>query len=322
MPTMDIVDWSLFPSLPLPGSSQTLTLDLRTLRGTVPPNTTSNVNSTHISKQQNKPLPALPTKQDAGRRPGIIRRASSFEDKRPGGNRAGVGAGTRSHARTASDSTLGRIPHSLPSTISRTPRRTTSITVQPAVSLHGSIPLSHARLQAIKLLKRIQALTPASRTGDVPQLPPSSAHLHPAAFITPLAIVLETLVNERTILRMADGEIKKHNLPVLRDGTTLQLAGEEGELDWRSVRLYVRAIGSVVDQILPLLRAVSSEEHRTKVEELEKQVKVYVGKIKKVFGEVAALYVDKYGFMRGWWDETDMKGAAGEVGRWGDLLDA
>lgn len=46
-----------------------------------------------------------------------------------------------------------------------------------------------------------------------------------------------------------------------------------------------------------------------------------MAKMKKVFGEVAGMYVDRYGFVRSWWDETWIKSAAGEVGRWGDLFD-
>lgn len=43
--------------------------------------------------------------------------------------------------------------------------------------------------------------------------------------------------------------------------------------------------------------------------------------MKNVFGDVAGMYEDMYGFVRGWWDENSIKSAAKEVGSWGDLFD-
>jgi len=85
------------------------------------------------------------------------------------------------------------------------------------------------------------------------------------------------------------------------------------------MRPYVLAVGTVIDQLMPFLQ---KSKEKKEVEGLTKGLRVYVSKQKKVFGEVAAMYVEGYGFLRGWWDETGMKGCAGEVGRWGDMVDA
>lgn len=128
---------------------------------------------------------------------------------------------------------------------------------------------------------------------------------------------------ERSVLR-SDTSTSPNSLPVLRDGTRLQIPGGEGELDWGVMRPYILAVGSVLSSLIPYLRenTHNKEKHKvdTEVESLSKGLRVYVSKHKKVFGEVATMYVDGYGFMKGWWDESGMKGCAGEVGRWGDLV--
>lgn len=169
-----------------------------------------------------------------------------------------------------------------------------------------------------KLLITLQALIPPSRTPDPAPPPPNTAFLHPTTLITPLAIILEALVVEREILKDSHASTSPR-LPLLRGGSSFQLSGGDGELDWRVTKAYILAFGSLLSSILPLL--VNNAE-RGKVEELMKMVTVYVGKMKKVFGEIAGMYVDGYGFLKGWWDDGGMKGAAGEVGKWGDLFDA
>jgi hypothetical protein len=74
----------------------------------------------------------------------------------------------------------------------------------------------------------------------------------------------------------------------------------------------------VVDQILPFIQ---SSQDRAGVEDMIRSVRMFVGKIKKVFAEVVQGYGDGYGFLKGWWDDGDMKGCAGEIGRWCDLFD-
>lgn len=138
--------------------------------------------------------------------------------------------------------------------------------------------------------------------------------LDPAALLIPFTIVLEALVYERTLLRSG----KPAPLPALPGTNGLTLSYAPHELDWKAAGEYITSLGTIIDGLMPSLR---DSEERDAVEELVKKLRAYVGKSKKVFGEVAGMYVDGYGFCRGWWDETDMKAAAGEVGRWGDLLD-
>lgn len=165
-----------------------------------------------------------------------------------------------------------------------------------------------------KLLSSLSTLTPPSRlTCTCPA--PSTRLLHPSILLTPLAIVLEALVTERAILR--DSPATPPALPVLRDGSSLQL--EDGELDWRSTEKYILVVGHYLSTILPFLQ---QHEDKEAVHKLVQSLRTYVGKMKKVFGEVAGMYVEGYGFVRGWWDESGMKGAAGEVGVWGDHFDA
>lgn len=53
---------------------------------------------------------------------------------------------------------------------------------------------------------------------------------------------------------------------------------------------------------------------------LVEMIKTYVDKMRKVFGEVAGMYMEGYSFVSGWWDEAGMRGSAKEVGRWGELV--
>jgi hypothetical protein len=50
--------------------------------------------------------------------------------------------------------------------------------------------------------------------------------------------------------------------------------------------------------------------------------RAYILKIRKVFGEVVALYGEQYTFLTGWWEEKWVKVAAREIGRWCEVLGA
>ncbi|WWC64812.1 uncharacterized protein I303_107426 [Kwoniella dejecticola CBS 10117] len=165
--------------------------------------------------------------------------------------------------------------------------------------------------------------------------------LNALEFLIPLSIILESLVNERTLLKMGyshpekgdegaegDGDERGKGLPILANGLKLEL--EDGEIDWNVLNWYIITFGQILYAILPYLN--SPEEKRSEVlggeesdgtarEDLIRSLKVYIGKMKKVFGEIAGLYVDKYSFVRGFWDEGGMKLAAGEVGRWAEMFD-
>ncbi|WVQ79003.1 hypothetical protein IAT38_001095 [Cryptococcus sp. DSM 104549] len=274
-------------------------------------------------------------------RPGAgVRRISSFDGPVVPGHGAKLRKG---HGRTASDSTMkgGRMGSLVPPPALQKPGRTTSLVAPEGSENHGLALGSLSDKRAvIELLTTLQALTPTSRTPIPPPPPPSTTVLSPLSLLTPMAIILEALVWERQVLK---GDLPRTKLPSLRDGSSFQLAGECGggggdggqELDWKVTKSYILAVGMVtksyilavgmvLDSVVPFLRecTTTSRGEGMGVEELTKSVRAYVGKMKKVFGEVAAMYVDGYGFVRGWWDESPMKGAAGEVGRWGDLFDA
>ena len=263
-------------------------------------------------------------------RPPVIRRTTSFDLPEEVVSDVGTGAGAalirtrgvsrgRGHGRTWSDSTITRLDRARlapPST------RSASVTPpQPAIaSLESCIKMNDTpdRGKISRLLITLQALIPPSRAPSPSAPPPQTGFLHPATLIAPLAIILEALVVEREILKDTHTS-SAPRLPALRDGSTLQLANEEGELDWRATKAYILAFGAILRGILAYL---DHHQHSGPVEELMKTVKVYVGKMKKVFGEIAGMYVDGYGFVKGWWDEAGMKGAAAEVGRWGEIFEA
>ena len=267
-------------------------------------------------------------------RPAVVRRTSSFEGRnaekrelpRPppmGGIKKGL---ENKHTRTASEptETLATLAATRASSVDQG-IRTTSVTPSFMSSFEGGIKLGSDKdlPTTTRLLFTLHALTPPSRTPMNPVPPPTSGILHPNTLLTPLAIILEALVTERSVLR---GEISATTtspnspprLPVLRDGSSLQL-NHEGEIDWNNLRSYIIALGQILSQLMPYLRP---HPDRNQVEGLTKGLRVYVGKQKKVFGEIATMYVEGYSFVRGWWDEMGMKKSASEVGKWGDLFDA
>ncbi|WVW86386.1 hypothetical protein I302_108432 [Kwoniella bestiolae CBS 10118] len=150
--------------------------------------------------------------------------------------------------------------------------------------------------------------------------------LDPLNLLIPLSVILEALVNERTILKSSSEEGVVSKLPTLSEGISLTLPS--GEVDWNILHWYITSFGQLLNGISPFLSALQyaatsgavSEEERGMLDDLMRSVKVYVSKMKKVFGEIAGLYVDRYSFVRGWWDEGGMKDSAGEVGRWGEMF--
>ncbi|KAK8853411.1 hypothetical protein IAR55_004117 [Kwoniella newhampshirensis] len=282
-------------------------------------------------------------------KPGMIRRTSSFElpvkTHMYGDTPATVANAVevkRKHGRTASESTINDLPQHEKETLLPPPRSTSianrsSSSAQPpqqetperSTSLDRPRPDTYTGLRlgtasdretVGQILKTLRALTPDSRITTPPPPPASSGTLDPLSLIIPTAIILEALVCEREVLKGPSEN--STTLPTLRDGSRLQLV--DGELDWKVVRSYILAIGITIDSILPILRdhPSTNEEDEDTIRDLTKSIRAYVGKMKKVFGEVAAMYMDQYGFMRGWWDQSGMRSAAGEIGRWGDLFDA
>lgn len=289
-------------------------------------------------------MPQSLDRDNTATRPGMIRRTSSFEHSparsssdlplpRPGFSRQMHG-----HTRTASDSATavsGSSAHIVSAarefsedltrraqTISRSMSIPTFI-----AGNDGCIRLGTDRDLATisSLLLSLAALTPSSRLGGKALPSPPTGLLHPLAVLTPMAMILEVLVAERAVLRSgssATGDIEQSalSLPTLPDGTGLEVeVGISGysSIDWNAFRPYVTAVGSALSAVLLFLQQSSGS---IEVETLLKGLRIYVGKQKKVFGEVASMYVDGYGFLRGWWVEDGMKGCAGEVGRWGDMV--
>ncbi|OWZ38272.1 hypothetical protein C349_04478 [Cryptococcus neoformans var. grubii Br795] len=338
LPIAIFLDDSLIPSLPPPGGKLEH-LDLMG-RPKMPPPLKS------IIVQPNSELSSKPTARSGhkmtSKQLDPQRLVPGPETRRAGslGNRAGIGSaqmtslpttgriasfeypknsGTRAkHGRTASDPTVEKVRRAAKVKIEdlRKPERSTSL-VGTADGLKLGRP---GDTKVVKFLTTIQALIPANRMPKPVPPPPITCVLTPMCFLTPMAIILETLVWEREMLK---GNKAKTTLPMLRDGSQLQVSRKDGpgEVDWKIAQSYILAFGALLDSILPFLQDPLSSSDKRKVEELVKSARQYVAKMKKVFGEVARMYVDSYGFVRGWWDESWIKSAAGEVGRWGDLFD-
>ena len=265
-------------------------------------------------------------------RPSMIRRTSSYGSSSVDWSklRAGSGqvlAGMRgpgfgsqsgtSHQRTASESTGSTVKRPT-YTISQEQLDAPALPAKESKikpKSDGSIRLGRPdqSLEISRLITTLHSLTPPSRSRNFPN--PDSSSLNPSLLLIPLAVVLESLVVERTILTSPE---HPPDLPILNTGQSLQLEAGEGEIDWTVLRTYTRCIGSVVDQILPFIQ---NSQDRLAVEDMIRSVRMFVGKIKKVFAEVIQGYGDGYGFLKGWWDDGDMKGCAGEIGRWCDLFD-
>ena len=291
-------------------------------------------------------VPQSLDRDNTATRPGMIRRTSSFEHSPARSSsdlplpRAGFSRRLNGHTRTASDSTtvVSRSSAHIVSSardssedLARRAKTTSRAMSIPAfiAGNDGCIRLGTDRDLATisSLLLSLAALTPLSRPGGKALPSPSTGLLHPVAVLTPMAMILEVLVAERAVLRSgssatSDIEQSALSIPTLPDDTGLQVEVRVSgidSIDWNAFRPYVIAVGSALSAVLPFLQQSSGE---IEVEMLLRGLRVYVGKQKKVFGEVASMYVDGYGFLRGWWVEDGMKGCAGEVGRWGDMVAA
>jgi hypothetical protein len=261
-------------------------------------------------------------------RPPAIRRTSSHGNSSSSEWSRSIGIKNRGvdlggdkfgHSRTASESTA--------STVKRPSYRRANDVTGPAPAVPSKDNIGKAKndgtirlgrpdesLEISRLIATLYCLTPVSRAKAAPT--PDSSILHPSTLLSPLAIILESLVLERTILTSPDQPIP--DLPLLQSGQSLQLDPGEGEIDWTTLKVYSRSLGNIIDQILPFIQ---NSQDRLAVEDMIRAVRMFVGKIKKVFAEVVSGYGDGYGFLKGWWDDGDMKGCAGEIGRWCDLFD-
>lgn len=278
------------------------------------------------------PAQSLPVRR-AGRRgslisptpPPPVRRMSSYDESTPTGPSGSVVSSASSgltptatrprltHQRTASDSTIST--------------RTITRPIAPPVQRDqmsppdGSIRLGMGRpdqaAEIGKLVNALHTLTPPNRVRIHPS--PHASILHPSSILTPFAVTLEALVVERTTLLTPDQPTSE--LPDLKDGTSLKLAppAGSGEIDWSALQRYIRALGVSLDRLLPYIQ---TSPDQAALEDLIRSIRMFVGKIKKVFSEVLQGYGDQYGFMKGLWDDQNMKACAGEIGRWCDLFDA
>lgn len=226
------------------------------------------------------------------------------------------------HQRTASESTVSTITR--PSVAHASTSGPTPISISipvvpkdPSSLPDGSIRLGQPdqKLEIGRLIGALHALTPPTRVRITPS---SQANiLHPSYILTPFAITLEALVTERSILLTPDQS--SSDLPKLKDGSSLLLPDPgSGEIDWTTLKVYIRSLGAALDQILPYIQTSRDE---MALEDIIRSIRMFVGKIKKVFSEVVQHYGDKYGFMKGLWDDKSMKSCAGEIGRWCDLFD-
>jgi len=258
-------------------------------------------------------------------RSGRLKDSRAGDDHRPLTSKAELMARSGNNARIASgrysrrSSELTTQPITIRHPAQNSQSRTSSLdprSLNP-VFMSNIIPLQTTS-KTMKLLSTLQSLTPKNRIQQTIPLP-TSGLLHPISLLTPLAIILEALVSERTLLKHPYNQINNHANGSYNKAST-SIDGMKGDisavLDWNTTKTYILTLGSVMNTLIPMLR------EKEGVEDLLKGVRIYVGKLKKVFGEVAAGYVDGYGFVRGWWDEEGMKGSAGEVGRWGDVFDA
>ncbi|WWD03934.1 hypothetical protein V865_001992 [Kwoniella europaea PYCC6329] len=175
------------------------------------------------------------------------------------------------------------------------------------------------------LLDVLNSLIPKERALD--KIPDGKGVLDPLSLLVPLSIMLEALVNERTILKDESSTVSESKLPLLADGVSMVL--EEGEVNWNILNWYITSFGQLLNGLIPFLNSTTiingdkreEEQDQEIIDDLMRSIRVYVTKMKKVFGEIASLYVDRYSFVRGWWDEEGMKGSAGEVGSWAEMLD-
>ncbi|WVQ75599.1 hypothetical protein IAR50_005227 [Cryptococcus sp. DSM 104548] len=330
------LDDSLFPSLPPPGGKLSHTDLMGRKLSPTPPSSVPRPFSPGRLCNNQAPSGMAVGQVWQGLQPGMVTKGASVG--------AGVGSGhTKNLSSDAADAArsdqgvrrIASLQHHVPPRhSSRSHARTSSdpqqnlrlaarMEKQRSISLpvpaEGILLASPRDTALVKLLHTLQSLTPPSRTPKPPPPPPSSATLAPMSLLAPMAIILEALVWERETLKGQDPAEGKKALPVLRDGSLLQAMRDNcpQELDWRVVNIYIHTFGSLLSSLLPYLQ---SPRPSGQISDLTRSARQYVTKLKKVFGEVATMYVDGYGFVRGMWDEGGMKASAKEVGRWGDLF--
>lgn len=155
------------------------------------------------------------------------------------------------HQRTASESTVSTITRPSAASIAVVPKDH-----QPLPD--GSIRLGRPdqELEIGRLIGALHALTPPARIRIVPS---SQANiLHPSYILTPFAITLEALVTERSIL--LNPVQPNSELPKLKDGSSLLLPDPgTGEIDWTTLKTYIRSLGTVLDQLLPFIQTSRDE---------------------------------------------------------------
>lgn len=184
--------------------------------------------------------------------------------------------GTRTrHGRTASDPTAEEVPQAAKINMGelRKPERST-----PLLGTADGLKLGRSgEKTVVKLLVTIQALIPVDRMPRPVPPPPATCILAPACFLTPMAIVLVTLVWEREMLKVKKA---KATLLVMRDRSRRQVSAEDGPggVDWKIAQSYILAFGALLDSILPFLQNSSSFLDKRQVEELVKSARQYVAK--------------------------------------------
>ncbi|KAI9633804.1 uncharacterized protein MKK02DRAFT_28570 [Dioszegia hungarica] len=175
-------------------------------------------------------------------------------------------------------------------------------------------PPSRRTQDPIELLTKLHHLVPPSRLDPLAP-PPSSSTLHPPTLLAGLAFILEALVSERQILSSSSTSHPASPLPLLRNRTAIQ--SKSRDLDWAATHAYLLSFGRVLEGLMGMIMATEVCEATLGLVEM---IKTHVDKMRKVFGEVAGMYMEGYSFVSGWWDEAGMRGSAKEVGRWGELV--
>ncbi|WWC91915.1 uncharacterized protein L201_006867 [Kwoniella dendrophila CBS 6074] len=200
----------------------------------------------------------------------------------------------------------------------------------------------------------LKSLIPKDRLSD----PDSSSAddfigriLDPMHLLIPCSIILEALVKERTLLKEDYGHgynLKEESSDnehyyndtkeslILSNGIQLILYLDDGEINWLVLNWYIQTFSQILNALLPFLKRLQLEPQRSSspkgkekendkeqetLEDMIRSLRVYISKMKKVFGEIALLYVDKYSFIRGFWIENDLKDSAGQVGKWSEMFD-
>ena len=190
----------------------------------------------------------------------------------------------------------------------------TSATARPAISPAELLSLPNLDLPR-DFSARLMHLIPAQRRPShcVPQ-----GSMHIPSVLLALGYILEILVFERQALKSPSSSIPSKVPPPLSIRRTLLCPHTQAVL-WRLVAQHLASLSTL---LLPLLEALQSATYSRQVENAMEGARAYILKIRKVFGEVAGLYAEQYAFVEGLWDKRWLKAAAGEIGRWCQVLGA